>query len=321
MPVDRLFHPRLGDSDKVGKLSELEFRVWFTYILAADDFGVLPMLASKIQAADRALSLRPAKVVAQALERLSKLGLVQTFVHQDTVFMWSANWQHHQKIRYPRREQTHYPAPAEATLEALDGDETSPTRELFATFHMKVTTAFRDKYGDRDAIKRIEERDRKRRVKKPRRSSDVPEMEPQPIGDIPTHTHGRADARPPETANGSRLKAEVLEEKKVVPLDRAFLDFQAAYPDDGRKGGFMCQQSFVAQCEKAGGPSALFTALENHKASERWQDKTKIPGMDKWLTEERWRQSLSPPTRTAAPGSRTAGNLAAAQRFVNRGQS
>jgi hypothetical protein len=41
-------------------------------------------------------------------------------------------------------------------------------------------------------------------------------------------------------------------------------------------------------------------ALENHKASQQWAE-GKVPGMDVWLREERWRQQLPAKGVGAAP--------------------
>ena len=70
MPADRLLHARLGHSAKVGSLSELEFRVWTTYVLAADDFGVMRADAVAFQAAHDALSTRLAEEIGKCIERL-----------------------------------------------------------------------------------------------------------------------------------------------------------------------------------------------------------------------------------------------------------
>ena len=81
MPADRLFHARLGHSAKVSSLSDLEYRVWTTYVLAADDFGLMRADAVPFQAAHDALSGRPARAVQRSIERLVKAGLVGEFVH------------------------------------------------------------------------------------------------------------------------------------------------------------------------------------------------------------------------------------------------
>ncbi len=82
MPADRLLHARLGHSARVSKLSDLAFRVWTTYVLAADDFGVMRADAVAFQAAHDALRERPGEEVATSIERLVEVGLVAAFEHQ-----------------------------------------------------------------------------------------------------------------------------------------------------------------------------------------------------------------------------------------------
>src|SRR5678815_4771409 len=106
LPVDRLLHPCIGDSEKIARLTDMEFRVWITYLLTADDFGVMPMLASKIQGAERTLGARRRQLVERALETLTDVGLVRRFDHQGQAFLFSPAWQKYQKMRYPR--QSHY---------------------------------------------------------------------------------------------------------------------------------------------------------------------------------------------------------------------
>ena len=118
MPVDRFLHPRIGDSEKVGKLTDMEFRVWIIYMLAADDFGVLPMMASKIQAVDRTLANRRRVQVDRALQTLVSVGLVRSFDHQGQLYIFSPGWQTHQRIRHPRK--SHFPKPADSDLITCD---------------------------------------------------------------------------------------------------------------------------------------------------------------------------------------------------------
>lgn len=91
------------------------------------------------------------------------------------------------------------------------------------------------------------------------------------------------------------VAAPVLE-KKEERLDVAFQAFQSAYPDSRRKGGYRAGQAFFEAV--SGGRvtvATIMAALANHKASEQWQTPKHIPGMDTWLMEERWRQTLPPP--------------------------
>lgn len=75
-------------------------------------------------------------------------------------------------------------------------------------------------------------------------------------------------------------------------LDVAFIQFRDTYPKERRKGGWMFQTAFIDECRKAGGSAVLMAALVNHVASEQWANPKHIPGMDTWLAEERWRQTL-----------------------------
>lgn len=102
--------------------------------------------------------------------------------------------------------------------------------------------------------------------------------------------------------------------------DRAFARFRDAYPAARRKGGPLVEQTFLRALAVAGLP-ALLAALENHIASGQWSNPNLIPSMDKWLAEERWRQTLPEAGAASASqqNSRTAGNRAALERFIARG--
>ena len=114
MPAQRVLNARLGHSAKVSRLSDLAFRVWTTYVLAADDFGVMRADAVAFQAAHDALRERPADEVAAAVERLVEVGLVSAFEDQGARFLYQSDWQDFQRVRFPAR--TPHPLPAEAMV-------------------------------------------------------------------------------------------------------------------------------------------------------------------------------------------------------------
>ena len=116
MPADRLLHARLGHSAKVSSLTDLEFRVWTTYVLGADDFGVMRADAVAFQAAHDALSMRPAGAIAKCIERLVEAGLVAGFEHQRARYLYQWDWQDFQRVRFPAR--TLHPLPASAEVSA-----------------------------------------------------------------------------------------------------------------------------------------------------------------------------------------------------------
>lgn len=133
MPQDRLLHPRAGHSRKVNALSDFEFRVWWTYQMAADDFGVMRRDPVVIQAANDSLARRSRAVVNRALDRLVEIGLVTPFEHQDSRYICQLDWQDFQKVRWPR--ESHQPVPTAAILQQCSGD----TRELFRK-HFRSTS-------------------------------------------------------------------------------------------------------------------------------------------------------------------------------------
>lgn len=112
--------------------------------------------------------------------------------------------------------------------------------------------------------------------------------------------------------------------EKEERLDLAFIAFRDAYPNGRRKGGYVAQTTFFDAARRApGGAAALMSALANHIASEQWSNPRLIPGMDVWLTEERWRQELPAAGAAMASASnpKTAGNVPALQRFIERGRT
>jgi uncharacterized protein YdaU (DUF1376 family) len=153
-------------------------------------------------------------------------------------------------------------------------------------------------------------------------------------GGRPTKSHSETQLKPNPLERVSISKARALEteieteasgvlvldpQKESEPLDKAFEDFQSAYPSHRKKGGRMIWESFIEQANKAGGAHVLMAALMNHRQSEQWIDSKHIPAMDKWLEEERWRQHFDNGPKVET--SKTAGNRAVLQRFIERGRA
>jgi hypothetical protein len=114
MPADRMIHPRLGHSEKVSNLTDLEYRVYMQTLLSADDFGVLRFSAITVQADSDALAARPTKAIQRALDVIKDFGLLMVFDHQNRVYACHPNWQDYQKIEYPR--ETFQPKPDAETM-------------------------------------------------------------------------------------------------------------------------------------------------------------------------------------------------------------
>lgn len=102
MPDDRLIHKRACHSEKVASLTDFEYRVWTTYILNADDYGVMRFSAAALRSGSDALERKSIRVLEQAWEQLAYVGLIRTFEHQGRRYAYQHDWQDWQHVRYPR---------------------------------------------------------------------------------------------------------------------------------------------------------------------------------------------------------------------------
>lgn len=119
-------------------------------------------------------------------------------------------------------------------------------------------------------------------------------------------TFGEKRENPSSSTSTDQLQLSTSTHVADERLDVAFAAFQAAYPGIRRKGGYLAQGSFISAAASAGGSARLMAALANHVASEQWSNPKMIPGMDVWLSEERWRQEL-PAANVDAVQRRTLG--------------
>lgn len=284
MPDDRFFHKRLGHSEKVTTLNDFQYRVWTQYVLSADDCGVMRGSALAFQADNDALARRTPRAVQQAIDRLVAIDLIQTFTHQGQLFIYQRTWQNFQRVRFPRP--TIQPSPPADDLAACSPQ----TRDLFALRHGATTEPHPIQNGE----------------------SSAPALSPAGAGG-----HERL------TANGKRLTAALERESEGKPTGRS-------------KHPIFTGQRFTVfdwQLDK------LMQMLGPHTEAfhlDEWFDALDaqavksgqvIPQRDggAWLlaqtTAEAQRRGLPMAVTQTTHSSKTAGNVAALQRFADRGRS
>lgn len=128
----RCIYRNAGTGERTSSLSHLEFRVWVQYQLSADDFGVCPALAEKLQGDNDALYAEPQRRVQAAIERLVAVNLCQVFADGRRRYLYQWDWQDWQRLKHATA--TSLPPIPSALLEKC-----SPkTRALFAQFHPKI---------------------------------------------------------------------------------------------------------------------------------------------------------------------------------------
>ncbi len=205
MPADRLLHARLGHSARVSRLSDLAFRVWTTYVLAADDFGVMRADTVAFQAAHDALRERPGEEVAASIDRLVEVGLVAAFEHQGARYLYQWDWQDFQRVRFPAR--TLHPLPAEAEVSAR-------THHLWSVHPGGARVpALPQDFGTTSA-----------QLQKLFRTTS---------GELP-HSSGSASAALPRSSGGSRAQAPEPRETGSDPLPENFGTTSEVVPNNSR---------------------------------------------------------------------------------------
>lgn len=126
MPSYRLLHTNYRTGRRSRQLTELELITWIAYQQSADDFGVCPYSAKKLQGDDPWLGRRPTKMVQRCLETLIRVELVSTFDDDGIPYLYDPEWQDWQRIKWPSA--TTYPIIPDPLLEKCS----TKTKELFS---------------------------------------------------------------------------------------------------------------------------------------------------------------------------------------------
>lgn len=124
---------------------------------------------------------------------------------------------------------------------------------------------------------------------------------------------------PLREGKGREVKGSKEKGSYLSSADADYERFRAAYPASRRVGGAKARTAFRV-AERGVLLDTMLASLEQQKRSEQWQTPSLIPLMTTWLNQERWTQQLPEPTLLTSGNPKTAGNLSALQRFVERAQ-
>lgn len=136
MPTHRCIEKSAGTGERVSALSHFGFRVWLQYQLSADDYGVCPAEAMKLQGENLALQQEPTRKVQAQIERLIDLQLCGVFQDGSRRYLYQSDWQDYQRIKHPSRSSLP-PIPAELLEKCSE-----KTRELFLQHSSKSREGF-----------------------------------------------------------------------------------------------------------------------------------------------------------------------------------
>jgi hypothetical protein len=103
LPNYRLLHVNLRTGKRSKQLTRLERDVWIAYMLSADDFGVCPASARRLQADDRWLAKEATTKVQRCFDVLIQVDLLRAFEDGGDRYVYQWDWQDYQRILHPSR--------------------------------------------------------------------------------------------------------------------------------------------------------------------------------------------------------------------------
>jgi hypothetical protein len=146
MANHRLIHKEAATGQRTTDLDELEFRVWVQYLLSADDFGVCPATAVKLQGDNRRLAKVPTKKVQAAINQLVAVTLVQSFDDHGMRYLYQWDWQDWQRLKHAST--TSFPPIPGELLEKCSPKTVALLRE----FHPKIAKVLPPRASACDAL-------------------------------------------------------------------------------------------------------------------------------------------------------------------------
>lgn len=282
MPADRFIHPRLGHSEKVCQLTDLEARVWaMGYLLASDDYGVMRFSALTVQDLNDALAKKPRRVIERCIQTLVDVGLLADFEHQGRRYVCQLDWQDFQKVRYPR--DTTNPVPPPETLARC----TEVTVELFKLHNLNDSPVA------------------------PKVSGKIPETAPEYFENQSEEypPHARAGGREWLTANGNGKRLEA----NGNGLRERFNAFWQVYPRKvGKDAAWRAWQKRRPTEETS---ASVIAALAWQVQQDNWlrEGGRFVPNPATWINQGRWQDE---PQTTPRISDNTLAMARATQEFL-----
>ncbi|MBA2741470.1 MAG: hypothetical protein H0U46_05610 [Actinobacteria bacterium] len=128
----RSIKPEIIEDEKTANLDDLEWRLFVSLFVIADDYGNLRGNAGYIHGSALWASRHSRETVAKALETLVSTGLVELYEVRGQVYLHISGWEKHQRVDKPGKP--HCPGPGEREIKPsrnVDNVSRNP-RETFA---------------------------------------------------------------------------------------------------------------------------------------------------------------------------------------------